>query len=50
MGAEWLHQIQSFTPASFDALAIDEETSDSIFKRNGKVNYIKAYIEESQLK
>ncbi|MBA99494.1 MAG: phosphatase PAP2 family protein [Saprospirales bacterium] len=22
MGAEWLHQIQSFTPASFDALAI----------------------------
>lgn len=34
----------------FDALAIDAETSEEIFKRTGKVSHIKASVEVSQLK
>ena len=34
----------------YDALEIDNETSDLIFKRSGKVDHIKAQVEKSQLK
>jgi hypothetical protein len=35
---------------TFDALQIDEATSEQIFKREGTVDHIKAHIEKSQLK
>jgi hypothetical protein len=35
---------------TFDALQASEEVSEQIFKREGTVDYIKAHVEESQLK
>lgn len=34
----------------FDTLQMDEATSEHVFKREGTVDYIKAHVEESQLK